>query len=94
MSRVIRSMTFLSLMMMVVVIPACVRYNLEIRNRSDETLDIYIDGYYEGSVAPNNNLLIRNLSIGEHNIEAMDLHDRLVVEDEIYLDQDSEWVVY
>jgi hypothetical protein len=80
--------------LLILGIPACVKYDLEIQNKTDEVLDIYIDGYYEGSVAPNNYLSIRNLSLGDHEVEAFDLDGRLVADDMIYLDEDSKWIIY
>jgi len=85
---------FLLLLMIAVFVAACGNYDLEVQNKTDEVLDIYVDEFYEGAVAPKNYLLIRNLSRGEHYIEALDLDENLVADDVIYLDDDSKWVIY
>jgi len=94
MRRFLRMTTYLLTLLLIISVSACVRYNLEIQNKTDEVLDLYIDGYYEGSLAPNNYLFIRNLSMGAHSVEALDLKGKLVAESEIYLDQDSKWIIY
>ena len=85
---------FLLLLTIVVSVAACGSYDLEVQNKTDEVIDIYIDDFYEGSVAPSNYLLIRHLSRGEHFIEAYDLDADLIVDDSIYLDDDSRWIIY
>ena len=86
--------TFLLLLMIVAGAVACGRYELEVRNKTDEVIDIYVDEFYEGAVAPKNYLIIRHLSRGEHCIEAFGLDESLIVDDVIYLDDDSKWVIY
>ena len=86
--------TFLLLLIIVASVVACGNYDLEVQNKTDDVIDIYVDEFYEGSVAPNNYLLIRHLSGGEHYIEAFDLYEKLMVDDIIYLDDDSKWVIY
>jgi len=73
---------------------ACERYELEVQNKTDEVIDIYVDAFYEGAVAPKNYLIIRHLSHGHHYIEAFDLDEELIAEDDIYLDGDSKWIIY
>lgn len=92
-----RHVAFLSLLVLPVIAIAfsgCASYDLEVRNNSDEVVDIYVDEFYEGSLAPNNYLIIRSLSYGDHYIEAYDLNKNLVAEDDIYLDGDNRWVLY
>ena len=80
--------------MIAVGVAACGSYDLEVRNKTDEVLDIYVDEFYEGSVAPKNYLIIRHLSRGEHYIEAFDLDEDPIADNVIYLDDDSKWVIY
>ena len=95
MKRIKLIVTSFLLLMIVMGLTACTsKYELEVRNKTDEVIDIYIDNFYEGSVAPNNYLLIRRLSEGEHYIEAFDLDGDLIVDDIIYIDVNSKWVVY
>lgn len=85
---------FLLLLMIVIGIAACESYDLEVQNKTDDVIDVYVDDFYEGSVAPKNYLLIRHLSRGEHYIEAFDLDEDLIVDDFVYLDDDSKWMIY
>lgn len=68
-------------------------YNLNVENRTSRTLDIYVDSYFEGSVAGGNSLFIRNIFHGEHLIEAIDAKGVVVADDIIYLDEDTTWVI-
>lgn len=70
------------------------RYDLNVENRTSRTLDIYVDSYFEGSVAGGNSLFIRDLPQGEHLIEAIDAHGVVFADDIIYLDEDTTWVIY
>lgn len=88
---ILRSLLLLTLAVGVV---ACERYDLEVQNETDDVVDIYVDEFYEGAVAPDNYLLIRNLSEGEHYIEAIDFDGKQVVEDFIWLKGDSRWTIY
>ena len=94
MNRLRSVFTFLLLLMIAVGVAACGSYDLEVRNKTDEVLDIYVDEFYEGSVAPKNYLIIRHLSRGEHYIEAFDLDEDPIADNVIYLDDDSKWVIY
>jgi hypothetical protein len=94
MNRPRASFTFLLLLVVAMGVAACGSYDLEVRNKTEEVIDIYVDEFYEGAVAPKNYLLIRHLSRGEHYIEAFDLDENLIVDDVIYLDDDSKWVIY
>lgn len=95
MRRFIKITPYLLLLLIIIGIPACVvKYDLEIQNKTSRVLDIYIDGYYEGSVAPKNFLLVRSLSMGDHGLEAFDLDGKLVADDVIYLDENSKWIIY
>jgi len=94
MNRIRLVFPFLLLLMIVVSIAACGNYDLEVRNETDDVLDIYVDEFYEGSVAPENHLLIRHLSRGGHYIEAFDLDEDLIADDFVYLDDDSKWIIY
>ncbi|MBD3184176.1 hypothetical protein GF312_17965 [Candidatus Poribacteria bacterium] len=90
-----RILTMLPLFLIAVfAIAACENYDLEVRNKTDEVLDIYVDEYYEGSLAPKNYLIIRDLSHGEHYIEAFNLDEDLIAVDDIYIDGDSKWIIY
>ncbi len=89
-----RIFAFLLLLVVSMVTAACGSYELEVQNKAKEVIDIYVDEFYEGSVAPENYLLIRQLSMGEHYIEAFDLDEDLMADDIIHLDEDSTWVVY
>jgi hypothetical protein len=82
------------LLTLVASVVACESYDLEVQNKTDDVVDIYIDEFYEGAIAPNNYLLIRNLSEGEHYIEAIDFDGDAMVEDSIWLDGDSKWIIY
>lgn len=84
---------FLLLLTIVAGVAACGRYELEVRNETNDVLDIYIDEFYEGSVAPDNYLLIRHLSRGQHHVEALNLREKTVGEDVIYIDDNSRWVI-
>ena len=84
----------LLLLVLVAGVAACENYDLEVQNRTDDVLDVYVDKLYEGAVAPSNNLLIRNLSEGEHYVEATGLDNKQVAEDSIWLDDDSKWVIH
>lgn len=86
--------TFLLLLVIVAGVAACGSYELEVQNKTDDVLDIYVDEFYEGSVASKNYLLIRHLSEGEHYIEALDLDENLVVDDVVYLKDNSKWVIH
>lgn len=88
---ILKSLLFLTL---IASIAACESYDLEVQNQTDDVIDIYVDELYEGAVAPNNYLLIRNLSDGEHYIEAVDINEKIIVEDSIYLEDDRKWVIY
>ena len=90
--RVIFSFLLLSVVAASVV--ACGNYELEVQNKSDEILDIYIDDYYEGSVAPKNYLLVRRLSYGDHYVEAVTIDDELMMDDDIFIDGDSKLVIH
>jgi hypothetical protein len=81
------------LLVMALTVSACGSYDLEVRNKTDDVMDIYMDEFYEGSVAPDNYLLIRHLSRGEHYIEAFDLDESLIMSDFIYIDDDSRLVI-
>ena len=94
MNRLRSVFTFLLLLVIAVGIAACGNYDLEVQNKTDEVIDIYVDEFYEGSVAPKNYLLIRHLSRGEFYIEAFDLDENLIADDVIYLDDDSKWIIY
>ena len=87
-------LAFLLLLVMVIGVVACERYDLEVQNETDEVMDIYLDEFYEGAVAPNNCLIIRNLSEGEHYVEVFDLDKDLVTGDYIYLDGDGTLVIH
>jgi hypothetical protein len=80
--------------MIAIGIVACGNYDLEVQNKTDDVIDIYVDEFYEGSVAPKNYLLIRHLSRGEHYIEAFDLDEALIADDVIYLDDNSKWIIH
>jgi hypothetical protein len=86
--------TFSLLLVVVVGVAACERYDLEVQNKTDEVIDIYIDEFYEGAVAPKNYLIIRDLVEGEHYVEIFDLDENLIADDYIYLDGDGKLVVY
>jgi len=68
-------------------------YDLNIENHTSRTLDIYVDSYFEGSVAGGNSLYVRNIPQGEHVIEAIDTHGDIVADDLVYLDEDMTWVI-
>ena len=87
-------LTLLLLLVIAVGVAACGRYELEVQNKTDDVLDIYVDEFYEGSVAPKNYLLIRHVSEGEHYIEAFDLDENLVVDDIVYINDNSKWVIH
>ena len=84
----------LLLLVLVASVAACEKYDLEVQNRTDDVLDIYVDEFYEGAVAPNNDLQIRNLSEGEHYVEATDSDNEQVAEDSIWLGEDSKWIIH
>ncbi len=86
--------TFLLLVIIVVGVVACESHDLEVRNKTDEVIVIYVDKFYEGAAAPDNYLLIRHLSRGAHHIEILDLEEDEIVDYIIYLDDDSKLVVY
>ena len=90
-----KRMIFTSLLLLAIVmsLAACESYDVEVRNKTDEVMDIYVDEFYEGSVAPDNYLFIRSLSGGEHYIEALDLEEDMVMSDFIYLDGDAKLVI-
>jgi hypothetical protein len=69
------------------------RYDLNVENRTSRTLDIYVDSYFEGSVAGGNALFIRNIPQGEHLVEAIDAHGVVVADDILYLDENTTWVI-
>ncbi len=69
-------------------------YDLNVENRTSQTLDIYVDSQYEGTVAGGNSLSVRNLYHGEHLLEALDRHDDVVADDIIHLDRDMTWAIY
>lgn len=94
MSRPRRIVMFLLFLVFVAGIAACERHDLEVQNKTDEVIDIYVDRYYEGSTAPKNYLYIRGLSEGEHYIEAFDIDENLMMDDDFYLDGDSKLVIH
>jgi hypothetical protein len=73
---------------------ACERYDLEVQNKTDEVIDIYVDKFYEGAIAPKNYLIIRHLAQGEHYVETFDLDSDLMADEYIYLDGDGKLVIY
>jgi hypothetical protein len=85
---------FLLLITVIAGVAACESYDLEVQNKTEEILDIYVDDFYEGAAAPDNYLLIRGLSKGEHFIEAFDIDEYRVVKDYIYVDGDSKLVIH
>jgi len=70
------------------------RYDLNVENRTSRTLDVYVDSYFEGSVADGNSLFIRDIPQGELLIEAIDAQGIIVADDIIYLDEDTTWIIY
>ena len=90
-----RRIIFTSLLLLLIAlgISACGSYDVEVRNKTDEVMDIYVDEFYEGSVAPDNYLFIRHLSGGEHYIEALDLEEDMIMSDFIYLEGDAKLVI-
>ena len=94
MNRLRATLTPLLLLIIASGIVACERYELEVQNETDEVIDIYVDEFYEGAIAPENYLIIRGLSRGEHYIEAFDLDEELMAEDYIYLDSDHKLIIY
>ena len=94
MNRPRRIAMLLLFLMLVAGIAACERYDLEVQNKTDGVLDIYVDRYYEGSAAPKNYLQVRGLSHGGHYVEALDMDDNLIADEDIYLDGDGKWVIY
>lgn len=94
MNRPRRVFTSLLLLTVVMGAAACGSYELEVQNKTDEVIDIYVDEFYEGAAAPKNYLIIRHLSRGEHYVEGFNLDEDLIAEDVVYLDGDSKWVVY
>jgi len=79
-------------LLLVVGVIGC-SYNLNVENRTSRTLDIYVDSYFEGSVAGGNSLFIRNIPQGEHLVEAIDAHGVVVADDIVYLDEDTTWII-
>jgi hypothetical protein len=79
---------------MVIGIAACERYELEVQNKTDEVVDIYIDEFYEGAVAPKNYLIIRDLSRGDHYVEIFELSKDLIADGDIYIEGDSKLIIY
>lgn len=69
-------------------------YDLNVENRTARTLDVYVDSYFEGSVAGGNSLFIRDIPQGEHLIEAIDSYGVIIADDRIYLDEDTTWAIY
>ena len=94
MNRPRRIAMLLLFLVLVAGIAACERYDLEVQNKTDEVIDIYVDRYYEGSTAPKNFLYIRGLSYGEHYIEAFDTDDNLIADEDIHLDGDGKWIIH
>lgn len=94
MNRPRKIIMFIMFLVLVAGVAACERYDLEVQNKTGEVVDIYVDRYYEGSLAPKNYLFIRNLSEGGHYIEALDIEENLIADDNIYLDGDGKWVIH
>jgi len=94
MNRTRRIVMFLLFLVLITGVAACERYDMEVQNKTDEVVDIYVDRYYEGSLAPKNYLYIRNLSQGGHYIEAIDIDENLIADEDFYLDGDAKWVIH
>lgn len=83
----------IALLLLTVGVMGC-HYNLRVENRTSQTLDIYVDNFYEGSVAGGNSLLIRDLPHGDRLVEAINMDGRIVADSIIYLDDDTAWVIH
>ena len=94
--RKIAHLCILAILGLAILIPACdflLEYDITVINDTDTSFSVYLDDDFQFKLAPGGRITIRDVSSGDHYLEARD-GDFVVAERSIDLDSDLEWTIY